>query len=265
MISTEELLRLADLHFAESHREHARFTDSFAVIEEPGFLLASAGTRSPVVPFNVAMRVGPHGGDPVELLDRARSFFSARQRGFSVQTRAHLDGDLIAACERSGFPCVTGRAPGMVLTERSRQVPLRADVRCHVIGEADAEDFLRVASEAYETAGLPAGVTRKFFSQTRRWLAPHCRVHVLYEADEPVACGMVLHSHGIAGIHWVGTLPRMRGRGHAATLMAAMDNRAFDEGARALVLQASVMGESVYRRMGWREITEYPSFVATTP
>ena len=72
---------------------------------------------------------------------------------------------------------------------------------------------------------------------------------------------MVIVTHGVAGVYWVGTAPGARGRGLAELCTRAAGNAGFDLGARVAALQASVMGEPVYRRMGYVEVTRYPSFV----
>ena len=72
---------------------------------------------------------------------------------------------------------------------------------------------------------------------------------------------MCLLSHGVAGIYWVGTLPEARGRGIAEACTRAATNAGFAAGASFAALQASVMGEPIYRRMGYREVTRYPWYV----
>jgi predicted acetyltransferase len=69
---------------------------------------------------------------------------------------------------------------------------------------------------------------------------------------------MVMVTHGVAGVYWVGTTPEARGRGLAEIVTRTAGNAGFDMGATVTALQASVMGEPIYRRMGYREITRYP-------
>ena len=75
---------------------------------------------------------------------------------------------------------------------------------------------------------------------------------------------MVLYSHGIAGVYWVGTLSEARGRGHATRLMQSVSARAFDRGARCVILQATQFGEPIYQKLGYREFTRYPWYLATS-
>ena len=68
---------------------------------------------------------------------------------------------------------------------------------------------------------------------------------------------MTLLSHGVAGIYWVGSLERARGRGIGRAVTAAATNRGFELGADVASLQASPMGEPIYRAMGYETICDY--------
>jgi ribosomal protein S18 acetylase RimI-like enzyme len=262
MGAEEELLHLSDLNVAEAHREHARFLANHHVEERDGLLLCASGTRSPASPFNAVLRVGPDPADPAQLLDEARAFFGRRDRGFSVFVRAHLDADLIGACERAGFPCLSGRAPGMVLTEPPALAKDGSAITSRVVADAEsARAFAEVCALAYEPVGLSPAVARKVFSQEARWLTPVWHTRVVYDGEQAVSAAMLLFSNGIAGIYWVGTIPAARGRGHAERVVREVSRYAFERGARAVVLQASKMGEPVYLRIGFREITQYPWYL----
>lgn len=74
---------------------------------------------------------------------------------------------------------------------------------------------------------------------------------------EPVGVAMTIVSHGIAGIYWVGSLAEARGRGIGRAVTAAATNAGFELGAELASLQASPMGEPVYRAMGYETIYSY--------
>ena len=63
----------------------------------------------------------------------------------------------------------------------------------------------------------------------------------------------------------LGTTPAARKRGLAELCTRAATNRGFDLGARVAALQASVMGEPIYARMGYVTVTRYPTFVQLEP
>ena len=93
-------------------------------------------------------------------------------------------------------------------------------------------------------------------------LKPHWRAFVVYEREQPVSAAALLLSHGIAGIYWVATSAAARGRGYGALVTRHVSHEAFKLGARVVILQASPFGEPSYRRLGFREFTRYPLFLA---
>ena len=66
---------------------------------------------------------------------------------------------------------------------------------------------------------------------------------------------------GSAGIYHVDTVEAARGKGFAATLTSAALIAARDAGYRYGVLAASELGESVHRRLGFRELPPYAILV----
>jgi GNAT superfamily N-acetyltransferase len=151
----------------------------------------------------------------------------------------------------------------MVLTDRidPPEIPTGVELR-PVRSDSEAHDFIDISAESYESIGLPNTVARKLLSMPARWNRPHIHAEVAYENDRAVAAAMLLFSHGIAGVYWVGTLSSARGRGHATRLMRSVSVRAFDRGARCVVLQATQFGEPIYQKLGYREITRYPWYLA---
>jgi len=259
---TDELIELADLNYAESLREMTRRSGG-AVLDEGGVLLVAGGHALPVL-INAAMRLDPRVA-PAEVLQRARRFFAPRQRGFSVIERAHRDADLRAACVDAGL-AELGSAPGMVLQQRLPDAPPPAGVSVRrVATPIDAAGFAAVMDDAYQSLGMPAGVAAAQIGRLDALHAPHI-VALLADVDgAPAAGAMTIVTHGVAGVYWVGTTSRARGRGLAELCTRAAGNAGFDQGARIAALQASPMGEPVYRRMGYLEVTRYPTLVQFEP
>ena len=86
------------------------------------------------------------------------------------------------------------------------------------------------------------------------------RTFVGYLRGEPVCSSQMLLAEGVAGLYNVATNAeyRRRGFGAAMTVAAMRDARAL--GYRTVVLEASPMGEPVYRRLGFvtcGEVVEY--------
>jgi ribosomal protein S18 acetylase RimI-like enzyme len=249
------LIELSDLNLAESCRELARRAGG-TVVDEDGLLLFAGAHPLPFL-VNGAMRTAA--GPPAdEVLARASAFFDARARGFTVNVRSHADADLEAAATAAGYTRL-GDPPAMVLEGRleDRDPPPGVAVR-QVATPADAAAFALVNGEAYSTYGLPRDVTPVLFERLDVLRAPHIASFVAWVGDEPAAAAMTIVTHAVAGIYWVGTRPRMRGRGLAELVTRVATNAGFDRGGRIASLQASVMGEPVYRRMGYVAVTRYP-------
>lgn len=257
-MTTDERILLSDLNYAEAMRELTRRAGG-AVLDEDGLLLFASPHPLPVL-ANGVMRTGAVAPD--DVIARARAFFAPRRRGFSVFVRAHLDADLRAACEAAGLH-PNGESPGMVVDGRLPEGPPPADgvVVAEVETEADVRDFAHVMGEAYATYGMPADVAPTVLPHLGVLRAPHIASVLVRLDGRPAAGAMVIVTHGVAGVYWVGTVPDARGRGLAELATRRATNLGFDRGARMGALQASVMGEPVYRRMGWVEVTRYPLLV----
>lgn len=256
------LVVLSDLNHLEANRELARRAGG-TVLDEPGITYWAGAHPLPVLANAVARTDTRVPGS--ELLARARRFFAAHRRGFSVLLMGDADRDLSPLCEAEGLARM-GDSPGMVLEHPLAERAPGAGVTLRVVEtDADAAEFARVSGEAYATYGMPADCAPIILGRLDVMRAPHI-VSVLGCVDgTAAAAAMVILTHGIGGIYWVGTTPAARGRGLAELCTRVVGNRAFDMGARAVVLQASPMGDPIYRRMGYREVTRYPYWVQFTP
>jgi ribosomal protein S18 acetylase RimI-like enzyme len=137
------------------------------------------------------------------------------------------------------------------------QVPDGVEIRTVTTVEG-VHHFATLTGAAYSIYGMPADAPVKLMSRPERVLAaPHLVTVVAYRDGEPLAGAMTLLSHGIAGLYWVGTVEKARRSGLGRAVTAAVTNIAFDRGAAAVTLQASVMGEPVYRSMGYRSLYHY--------
>lgn len=259
----QELIELSDLNFIEATRELARRAGG-AVHDEDGLMLFAGNHPLPVL-VNGVFRTGPQPCDAATVLGRADAFFGARGRGYSVLCRAHADGDLAAAATEAGL-LQFGDSPAMVLEQRLPDAAPPPGVTLRrVATDADARAFGDVMGNAYATYGMPVECGAALVGTLDVLHAPHV-VTFLAEVEGTAAAGaMVILTHGVAGIYWVGTRPEGRGKGLAELCTRAAGNAGFDLGARIAGLQASVMGEPVYRRMGYVEVTRYPNFVRMEP
>lgn len=257
-----QLLALADANQAEFAREHARWLPPTHIHERTGLLLTAAGLRAPG-PWNAVIGLGAEPADPKATLTAAAEFFDPIQHHCAVYVREHLDVQLELACRERGYE-LGSDAPGMVLRRPSTLHPLAGmpmGLQLQLVNATEhARELVEVVAHAYETLQMPPAITRTLLSKPERWLRPHYETFLLREEAHAVAGAQLLWSHGIAGMYWVATLPQARKRGHAERVTRAVCHHAFERGARAVVLQASRGAETIYRRVGFKELTRYRTY-----
>jgi len=249
--------RLAHLNYLAFGREMTLWSDRGIVEESGGVLLYASGTDFAFV-FNGVARTDPSVA-PAEVLARADAFFDELHRGYTVVT-APWDDDLAAHLEAEGL-WAFGTSPEMVCRQRLADVepPEGIELR-QAADDADIADFLAVNAAAYGSLGMPPEAMADSVQRFDRVLEPHIATVVAYDGDEPVAAAQAALSHGIAGVFWVGTTEAARGRGLGEAVCRWVTNWAFDHGAAAQSLEASVMGEPIYARMGYEELYRYTSW-----
>jgi GNAT superfamily N-acetyltransferase len=256
--------RDAHLNLIDSSRQLFEL-DPGAVVEAGEGWLFGAGSSSHPAISNVAFRADDE-LDAAELIERARTFFATRDRGFALWARvgAEEDRDLLDAAVDAGLEAIF-EMPEMVLGGRVEEPPLPAGVELRrVASPADAAAYWEVAANAYLSNGFPPEV----FSHYERHdglLAANAAAFLALLDGEPAAIAMTIVSHGVAGIYWVGTLDRARGRGLGRAVTAAAADAGFDLGAASASLQASSMGKPIYERMGFETIFDYRLLLCKPP
>ncbi|MHA1914792.1 MAG: GNAT family N-acetyltransferase [Promethearchaeota archaeon] len=78
--------------------------------------------------------------------------------------------------------------------------------------------------------------------------------------NKPVTALILFLSSGVAGLHAVSTLPEGRKKGFALDLSRTALLGAFNRGYRVGVLQASTLGEGVYRKLGFKKYSDIISY-----
>jgi GNAT superfamily N-acetyltransferase len=195
-----------------------------------------------------------------QQIARMQAYFSARQVGMHwyIGPSTHPP-NLGQRLEQHGFIC-QGSAPGMaVQLERlppELAIPPRLEI-VRVSNPAQLKEWVAVAAQGY---GEPVEA-----QQPR--LAVHTALGFEEEAPlqryiarldgQPVAMSQGFLAAGVAGIYDVLTVPQARGQGIGAAITHAPLLAARARGYRIGVLEASPMGEPIYRRLGFEEYCRF--------
>jgi hypothetical protein len=252
-----------DANLVESLREGVRWQRGARIVESDGLLLACGSTSFPVGLSNAVMRLD-RALPAADVLARAREFFAAERRAFTLWVRGEPDADLEAAATDAKMLRMSELpTPWMVLRRRLPDAALQAGVEVEFVRDAaQLADVVRVCQDAWAPVGLPPAETASLLARPEAMLASHL-VWALARLDgRPVASAMALCSHGVAGIYWVSTVPDARRRGLAERVTLAVGNAGFELGMRVAALQASAMGFPVYQRMGYETVSTTRWFLA---
>jgi GNAT superfamily N-acetyltransferase len=152
----------------------------------------------------------------------------------------------------------------MVLGPEDGAPPPRPDgLRIHAVTDDHGrEAFGRLMAAAYAVYSTPPEATRERFAAMTAVAGPERHTVIALVDGRAVAGAMLFMAHGVGGVNWVGTLPDESGRGYGAAVTWAVVEEGRRRGARLMNLQASPMGESLYRRLGFRTATQYRVFIA---
>jgi hypothetical protein len=261
-----DVLRAGDLNLVEVLRHFARSQPAGVVHEEAG-IVCFAG--SPVWPgpfdngaFVLAARV-----EPREAVERATRFFDGLRPGYCIWSAEHHDPGVARAAEAAGLVSMGEGPPQMVLDHGLPDAVAREGVQLRpVVDDETRRDYLAVLADSFTTTqGTPAEVLEGNFGHVDALHGPNVRAVVASLDGEPAAGAFVLVSHGVAGVQYVGTVERARGRGLGELVTRWVSNAGFDLGARIAALQASEMGEPVYRRMGYQTVSRYSFWMGPAP
>lgn len=160
----------------------------------------------------------------------------------------------VAAAARALGLTAAERMPGMVANAGDLVAPAVPELE--IVQVKSADGFAQALAIATEGFGAPDG-----------FLAPLYMLDVTdldgYELflgrvdgrDVTTAASFVVDDE--VGVFNVATPPAYRGRGYGAAITAHAVQDGFANGAKLAYLQSSALGESVYRRLGFREVLTY--------
>lgn len=157
-----------------------------------------------------------------------------------------------------------GKIPAMVFdSEESRlnmpTVLSQMEIK-KVVGKTESDAFRSIAGPSFEMPDYIADriITDDFCLDERHQL------YVGYYLGQPVSTSMLYISHGVAGIYWVATAKEYRGRGFAEALTFHACSEGLKVVPRFRSLQASQLGEPVYKRMEFKTIYQYNKYLSVS-
>lgn len=191
-----------------------------------------------------------------ETLRVADEFFQERKLDYVMWVRGGENLELEKYLRGNGYE--PKREPGsaaMVIDRRIEGRLLADAYREEIVeGQKSRDDFARVVAGAFDKE---LDLASYMFSDKASLTGEGLVSRLIYKGDKPVGAAMTVVSGDVAGIYWVGVLEEYRGDGLGAYLVQSSTNIGFDMGASSVILQASKVGEPIYKKLGYDRFKYY--------
>lgn len=261
-IDSNHYLTLADQNLAAAILHRNSHTPHGSAVEKDQYIMFNLGIDNMDGHLNGVLCLGPTGSgagpqpQPEALFNEAKAFFGKDKRGFVIWVRDHADFELEAFLKVRGYkPLREPGSTGMMIQKPINMPALGDGIEIKkVTGLEEAADYVTVVRDAFDKS---EAVAREMLGSVRSLVAENVGAWVVYCDHRPKAGAMMVASGEAAGIYYVGTVADERGKGLGALATVAATNGGFELGASCVVLQASIAGEKVYRRLGYEAITHY--------
>jgi ribosomal protein S18 acetylase RimI-like enzyme len=222
--------------------EGARFErrDGYVLVRFPTF---------PIPSFN---GVWPDKDSAAGALGGALAEVEAEGIAAGVLIRNGETPDFAAAARELGLTAAE-RMPGMVATVGDLVDPAS---ELEIVRAATADGFAQALALAADGFGLPADLLAPLYMLEVTGLDGF-EVYLGRVEGRDVTTAVSYVVDADVGIFNVATPSEYRGRGYAAAITDQAVREGFAAGADLAYLQSSAIGESVYRRLGFREVVRY--------
>ncbi|HYA70042.1 MAG TPA: GNAT family N-acetyltransferase [Thermoplasmata archaeon] len=242
-----DLLARCHRNAIEDYRAFALCATGAMVEEHEGSLFVNLGGGDSMenVAFITEARTDPPGA-----LDLAERFFERNPHPWSVILHPNVQKAMRPVLAARRF-FDEGKFPGMVLHPLPER-PLEPPGGLRIVRVETLDQLVDLQHAASRSFGGP------YEAPEASWLeAKGLTWYVGYENRTPVVHGILVVTHGIAGVAYVGTAPEGRRRGFARALVSRIVSDGRGQGCDAAYLWATPMGSHVYPSLGFRTILEY--------
>ncbi|MSV35304.1 MAG: N-acetyltransferase [Bryobacterales bacterium] len=239
-------------------------TGSGEIASLPGSIAMYSGLDYGV--FNIAMmegRVSDTGLTLEQRLAEIAHYFKSRTPRWSLWVCEDLLDQTVRRRARQVIGDFGLRAishpPGMLAAGLLPPFTALPRVEIEPVGEAMLQRaFTEITSISFE---IPIGIAQAVYTCNSAWQGEY-RGFVGLAEGRPVSIVALVRSGGTLGVYSLATHPNWRRQGYGeATMRAAIGKVTHETGVERIVLQSTEAGYSLYKRMGFREVTRFSVYL----
>lgn len=255
MYNVREILNIADKNLLFSIRNRMKNIENAFLEETEDHIIFSIGTDNMDAHLNGGICLNDSKAE--EFLKKIEGVFESLNRDYAIWIRDNDNSRLEEILRGKGLSPT--REPGtrcMICDRRINKVNIPEGFSLEVVKtEKHIEDLRLVVGGAFDKDRNTLEVMFNLNMLTN----PNAKAIIAYEniSKKPVSVASMVIENGVSGIYYVGTLEEYRGRGLGALIAERSTNLGFDLGARMCVLQASELGERVYKKLNYKGIGYY--------
>lgn len=256
--------RIVTENLVEAMRFFGRARENAEVREYPGASVIYCGLNYAAFNAVVMGATVDDGASGLQRrIDEPAGHFEARKLRWSCWYCDDLIGKPLlrqarSLLEKHGLTELT-QAPGMMAEQISPPHRLLPAIEIKpVCDEATRLAFANLTSIAFD---VPWNICREVYGAERAWRGSF-QGYVGYVNGDAVSTTSIVVAGGVAGVYSVGTIPGRRRHGYAEALMrGALELVRRRTGIERTVLQSTRSGYSMYRRMGYGQVTNFTVYI----
>ncbi|GHO79605.1 hypothetical protein KSD_73760 [Ktedonobacter sp. SOSP1-85] len=251
--ATENMYQIATAYLGRFFA--ARFYDE---------LEATWFVTDPLIKFNKVVRTPFTTDTPKDIIDATLTQIAATSDGsMSWDVGPSIRSARLEECLHTNGWSKVGEVRSMVLDLRTLEAHMERPDGLTIKTVDDEKTFKQHVDTMIIGFEFPEPIAHHLSNITygNQFLNdPVVRYYVGYIDEQPVTISLSLLHEGIAGIYNVATIPQMRRQGFGAAMTLTALHEARDLGYHVAVLQASKLGASMYRQMGFQDHFMFDSY-----
>lgn len=253
----DRIINEANINLIESIKNISQNTPKGHVIETSDYILATIGVNTTESHANAVFSLNDNSFE--KIFKETNSFFKENNMDYIFWIVEGKDRNMERYLKNLGYK--PSREPGtalMVTDNKLTDISLKKGMEViKVESQRNIDDFIYLIYECFD---LDYPVAKAMFDNPQVLNSEKNSAYLIYEENKPVSAVQIYKTGNIAGIYWVATLESMRGKGLGKYISTFATNKAFDIGAKKVILQASKLGQYVYDRIGYDVIGYYRTY-----